>query len=63
MEDGEDKLKEEIVDLKSEVARLSGVEELLNDRISYLEGENSNLVNEIRKIETKNDSLNSELED
>ena len=39
LEDGEDKLKEEIVDLKSEVARLSGVEELLNDRISYLEGE------------------------
>ena len=63
LEQNEEKYQDNIVTLKSEIARLGGVEELLNDRISYLEKENGNLITGIRDSESETDSLRSKLED
>ena len=59
----EKKFLEDAVNLKSEVARLTGVEDLLNDRITYLENENQNFLSNIKEHELDFDAARAEIED
>ena len=59
----EKKFLNDAINLKSEVARLSGVENLLNDRITYLENENQNFLSNIRENELDIDSAQDEIDD
>ena len=59
----EKKFLDDAINLKSEVARLSGVEDLLNDRITYLENENQNFLSNIRENELNLDAAQTEIDD
>ena len=59
----EKKFLDDAVNLKSEVSRLSGVEDLLNDRITYLENENQNFLTNIKENELDIDASMAEIED
>ena len=62
-QDSDLKFLDDAINLKSEVARLSGVEDLLNDRITYLENENQNFLSNIRENELNIDSAQAEIDD